>query len=235
MGIGFAVPSDLARRVMADLVKYGYVVRGYPGVQSQDLTPELAREFDVHGAAGALVSGVTPGGPAHTAGLQVGDVVTRFDGQQVRDTRQLRLCVAEARPCQTVPVEVIRNGSSAPLRVILGQQPQEEPSTPEQSAEQQDAGALQGVTIIELSSQIRQYLKIPPDVQGAVVLDLHAWSAAALAGLRPGDVIQSINREEVTRTEQVPGLIHTATQKGTLLRVWSNAAGSHFMVVRHTS
>ena len=89
LGIGFAVPSDLARRVMTDLVKYGYVVRGYLGVEAQDLTPELATEFKLHNATGVLVGGVSPNGPAEQAGLKVGDVISRFDGKEVLDARQL--------------------------------------------------------------------------------------------------------------------------------------------------
>ena len=121
LGIGFAVPSDLAHRVMTDLLKYGYVVRGYLGVETQNLTPELATEFKLHRSTGALVGGVAPNGPAEKAGLEVGDVITRFDGKDVRDARQLKLSVAEVKPGQIVPVEVLRDGSAKPLRVAIGQ------------------------------------------------------------------------------------------------------------------
>ena len=120
LGIGFAVPSELARRVMTDLVKFGYVVRGDLGVETQDLTPELATEFKLHNATGVLVGGVSPNGPAEQAGLKVGDVISRFDGKEVLDARQLMLSVAEAKPGQIVPVEVLRDGSSKPLRVTIG-------------------------------------------------------------------------------------------------------------------
>jgi len=231
LGIGFAVPSELAGRVMRDLVKYGYVVRGYLGVETQDLTPELAKEFSLKRATGALVAGVVPKGPAEMAGLKAGDVITRFGGEEVRDPRQLRFSVAEAKPCQTVPVEVLRNGSAKPLRVILGEAPSNEPLLKaDLSPDQQDPGALQGVTIIELSSQVRRHLQIPRHVQGAVVLDLRAYSAAAQAGLRPGDVIQSVNRHEVGNAEEASQLAHDADKKRMLLRVWSSS-GSHFILI----
>ncbi|HWU41046.1 MAG TPA: trypsin-like peptidase domain-containing protein, partial [Candidatus Acidoferrum sp.] len=231
LGIGFAIPSDLARRVMTDLVKYGYVLRGYLGIEAQNLTPELAREFNLEGATGALVGGVTPRGPAERAGLQVGDVIARFDGKQVRDARQLRISVAEAKACQTVQIEVLRAGSVKSLRVILGQPPDREPAAePEWSPEEQHPGALQDVVAIELSSQLRQHLRIPRNVQGAMVLDLHAYSAAAQAGLRPGDVIESINRKEVRNGEDVSRLTGNAKHKRALLRVWSHGS-SRFIVV----
>lgn len=229
-GIAFAIPSDLAHRVMTDLVKFGCVLRGYLGVEAQDLTPELAREFNLHGATGALICGVVPNSPAERAGLQVGDVITRFDGKEMYDARHMGLWVADSKPCQAVRVEVVRNGSAKPLRVILGQAPDSEPPAKlEQFSNPWDPGALAGVTLIELSSQVRQYLKIPRNVQGAVVLDLHAYSAAAQAGLRPGDVIESVNRQEVRNAEDVSRLAQNASRKRTLLRVWSNS-GSRFVL-----
>jgi Do/DeqQ family serine protease len=231
LGIGFAIPSDLARRVLADLVKYGYVLRGYLGIEAQNLTPELAQEFSVGNAAGALVGGVTPNGPAERAGLQAGDVITCFDGKPVPDARQLRISVAEAKACQTVLVEVLRNGSPKPLRVILGQAPDKEPAPQvEWSSEELHPGALRDVVAIELNSQLRRRFRIPRHVQGAMVLDLHAYSAAAQAGLRPGDVIESINRREVRNAEDLSRLTQNAGHKRALLRVWSHGS-NRFIVV----
>jgi len=230
-GIGFAIPSDVASRVMADLIKYGYVSRGYLGIESQNLTPELAKEFNIDGATGVLVGGLVPNGPAEMAGLQVGDVITGFDGKEVRDGHQLMLAVTQERPCHPARVDVVRNGSAKSLRVILGEAPDNElAANRDQPADPQDPGALQGVVLIELSSPVRQLLKIPRHVQGAVVLDLQAYSAAAQAGLRPGDVIESIERHEVRSTDEASGLIHSARHQGMLLRVWSSG-GSHFLLV----
>jgi serine protease Do len=233
LGIGFAVPSDLARRVMTDLVKYGSVVRGYLGVETQDLLPELAKEFKLQDTAGVLVGGVTPGGPAERARIEAGDVIRRFNGKDVRDSRQLKLVVAETKPGQRVEVEVVRDGSPKPLRAIIGLPSSNEPFLKaDQSPNDQNPGALQGVTLIELSSQVRQHLAIPANVQGAVVLDLHAYSAAAQAGLRPGDVIQSINRQEISNPGEVTQLSQNAEDSRALLRVW-NPNGSHFILVEN--
>jgi serine protease Do len=216
---------------MSDLVKYGHVVRGYMGVETQDLTPGLAKEFKLHGATGVLVGGVAPNGPAEKAGLEVGDVITRFDGKDVRDARQLKLSVAEVKPGQTVPVEVLRDGSAKPLRVAIGQASNNDlAAKPDRTAYEQDPGALQGVILGELNAELRQQLKVPREVQGAVVLDLHAYSAAAQAGLRPGDVIQSINRQEVRNAGEAFRLTQNARANRTLLRVWSNG-GSRFLLI----
>jgi len=231
LGIGFAVPSELARRVMTDLFKHGYVVRGYLGVETQDLTPELAKEFKLHAATGALVGGVVPFGPAQRAGLEVGDVITRFDGKEVRGARQLKLSVAEAKPGQTVQFEVLRDGSARPLRVAIGQASNDDLlAKVARNVYEQDPGALQGVIIGELNSELRQELGIPRAVQGAVVLGVNPFSVAAEAGLKPGDVILSINRKEVRNAGDASQLTQNAKDKRTLLRVWSNS-GSHFVLI----
>jgi Do/DeqQ family serine protease len=231
LGIGFAVPSDLARRVMTDLMMYGYVVRGYLGVETQDLTPGLAKEFKLHGATGVLIAGVVHNGPAELAGLQVGDVITRFDGKDVHDSRQLQLSVAEAKPGQTVPVEVLRDGSVRPLRVTTRHASDIDLlARTDRTLYERNPGALQGVFLGELNSELRQKLKIPRDVHGAFVFDLHAHSLAAQAGLRPGDVIQSINRQEVGNAGEALRLTQNAKDGRALLRVWSNG-GSHFVLM----
>jgi serine protease Do len=231
LGIGFAVPSDLAHRVMTDLVMYGYVVRGYLGVETQDLTPGLAKEFKLHGTTGALVGSVTPNGPAETAGLQVGDVITRFDGKDVHDSSQLKLSVAETKPGQTVPVEVLRDGSVWPLRVTVRHASNIDLlARMDRALYEQNPGVLQGVFLGEINSELRQKLKIPGDVHGAFVFDLHAYSTAAQAGLRPGDVIQSINRQDVRNAGEASTLTQNAKDRRALLLVWSNS-GSHFILI----
>lgn len=231
LGIGFAVPSDLARRVMADLVMYGYVVRGYLGVESQDLTPGLAKEFKLHGATGVLVGGVVHNGPAEQAGIQIGDVITRFDGKDVHDSRQLKLSVAEAKAGQNVPIQILRDGSTRLLTVTIHDTSSIDlVANTDRNAFEQDPGTLQGVFLGELNSELRQKLKMPREVQGAFVFDLHPYSTAAQAGLRPGDVIQSINQRQVRSAAETSQLAQAAKGKHILLRVWSNA-GSHFILI----
>jgi serine protease Do len=231
LGIGFAVPSELARRVMTDLMTYGFVVRGYLGVETQDLTPGLAKEFNLPGSTGVLVGGVVHNGPAEQAGFQAGDVITRFDGKDVRDARHLKLSVAEAKPGQTVPVELLRDGSVQALRVTIRHASNRDllPRT-DRTLHEQNPGALEGVFLGELNSELRQKLRIPREVQGALVFDLYAYSLAAQAGLRPGDVILSINRQEVGNAGEAMRLMQNARDRRALLRVWRNG-GSHFLLV----
>lgn len=231
LGIGFAVPSELARRVMMDLMTYGFVDRGYLGVETQDLTPGLAKEFKLHGATGVLVGGVVHNGPAEQAGLQAGDVITRFDGKDVRDSRRFKLSVAEAKPGQTVPVEVLRDGLVRALRVTIRHASTSDLlARTDRTLYEQNPGALEGVFLGELNSELRQKLKIPREVQGALVFDLYAYSLAAQAGLRPGDVIQSINRQEVGNAGEAMRLTQNVKDRRALLRVWTNG-GSHFLLV----
>jgi len=205
------------------------VVRGYLGVETQDLTQGLAKEFKLNGTSGVLVGGVAHNGPAGQAGIQVGDVITRFDGKEVHDSRQLKLSVADTKPGQTVPVEVLRDGSVRPLRVTIRHASNVDLlSRTDRTISEQTA--LQGVFIGELNNEIRRKLKIPGDVNGAFVFDLHAYSTAAQAGLRPGDVIQSINQQAIRSAAEASQLAQNAKDKHFLLRVWSNA-GSRFILI----
>jgi len=147
----------------------------------------------------------------------------------VHDSRQLKLSVADTKPGQTVPVEVLRDGSVRPLRVTIRHASNVDLlSRTDRTISEQTA--LQGVFIGELNNEIRRKLKIPGDVNGAFVFDLHAYSTAAQAGLRPGDVIQSINQQAIRSAAEASQLAQNAKDKHFLLRVWSNA-GSRFILI----
>jgi serine protease Do len=229
-GIGFAIPSDLARNVMVSLVKYGHVTRGYLGLMIQDLNPALAKEFDVKTHEGALVGEVVPDGPAAKAGLKDGDVIVAFNGKQVSDSRQLRLEASETAPGTRVPVKILRNGEQKTLDVTLKQLPGQEQVAANNSSGNEDNGTLNGVTVEDLTPQLRQQFDIPENVKGAVVDDVKQDCAAAEAGLKPGDVIEEINRHTVKNAAEAVQLTENAKDKHTLVRVWEKG-GSHYVVV----
>ena len=229
MGIGFAVPSHLARNVMDSLIKYGHVTRGYLGVMIQDVTPALAKEFKLKETTGALIGEVVPKGPADKAGLKDGDVVLEYNGKKVADSRHLKLEVARTQPGQTVPVKILREGTPKTLEVAVKTMPGTQ-NLAKAENDSHETGTLNGVGVTDLDGRARQQLELPQTVKGAVVTEVKPDSAAAEAGLKPGDVIQEINRKPVKNAEEAVRLTENASDKTTLLRVWRNG-GSRFVVV----
>jgi len=229
-GLGFAVPSDLARNVMQSLVAYGHVTRGYLGVAIQNVTPALADEFKLKTASGALVSDVAPDSPAAKAGFQDGDVVLEFNGKKVTDSRHLKLEVADTKPDSTVPVQVLRDGENKTLTVTAKQLPGTEQLADNNSNSSTDTGTLNGVGVADLDQQVRSQFNIPKAVSGAVITQVDPASPSADAGLKPGDVIEEINHHAVKTVDDAVNLTTNPADKRTLLRVWANG-GSHYIVV----
>jgi serine protease Do len=229
-GIGFAIPTDLAKGVMESLIKFGKVTRGFLGVSIQDISPSLARKFDLKDEKGALVGGVVPDGPADKAGLQSGDVVQMFDGKTVADSRHFKMDVAGVTPGETVPVEVLRDGSTKHLKVRIGDWPGSEEVAENRGSDSGKSDTLQGVGVTDLDSQARQQFNIPAKVKGAVVTQVEPGSASAEAGLKPGDVIMEINRHAVAGADDAVKFTEHAKERTTLLHVWSGN-GSRYVVV----
>jgi serine protease Do len=229
-GIGFAIPTDLARGVMESLIKYGKVTRGYLGVGIQDLNSPLAKEFNLKGDKGALVTDVMPDAPASKAGFKSGDVIEKFDGRPVTDSRHLKMEVARVAPGETVAVEVLRDGSAKTLKVRLGELPGSDKVAENSGNDSDKSDTLQGVAVTDLDSQARQQLHIPEQVKGTVVTQVDPESAAAEAGLKAGDVIMEINRHAVASADDAVKLTTHAKERTTLLHVWSGN-GSRYMVV----
>jgi serine protease Do len=232
-GIGFAIPSNLARQIMEGLIRDGRVTRGYLGVLIQDLDRSLADALGLDDTEGALISEVQESTPAARAGLKSGDVILSFDGHDVKDSRQLKFRVAETLPSKKVPVTVWRDGDRRTLQVKL----QELPDTPElaRAAEEStdETSRLTGVVVGDIDQATRQSHNLPDDLKGALVTRVEPDSAAAEAGLRPGDVIQEIDREPVEHAREAVQLSRGKDKAKTLLRVWNNG-GSRYIVVEDT-
>ncbi len=191
VGIGFAIPINMARQVMEQIVKHGAVKRGLLGVQVQDLTPELAKAMGIELTEGALVSGVTKDSAAAKAGIQAGDVIVRFDGKPVRSSAELRNMVGLKRVGESATVELIRDSKPISLTVTIG--------TP--TAKEAISGQI---PLLEGA----RFAEIPPDhplfkqVQGILVAGVEMNSPAWQAGLREGDVILSVNRQKVESVDE---------------------------------
>ncbi len=226
-GIGFAIPSNLARNVMEQLVQGGKVVRGYLGVSMQDLTPELVDAFKLKVREGALVSDVVPGSPAAKAGIKSGDVLTSFNGKKITDGRSLKLTVATVAPGSEVSVAALREGKSVEMKVKIGEKrlrgsgsENDDNNDKSPAAKNNDTGTLNGVGVGDLDPRMRREFDIPVKIQGAIVTDVDPGSAAAAVGLEPGDVIQEINHQSVRSSEDAVRLTESSETKKTLLKVW---------------
>lgn len=195
MGIGFAVPSNMAKSVMDSLVKEGKVTRGWLGVYIQDITPELAKQFKLSNNSGALISDVMDGSPADKAGLQRGDVILQYNGKEVENNSHLRNMVAQTPVGKTIDVRVIRDGRTELLKVVIGELPAD--LAKGESGEGSPEGVFQGVTVQGLTTELRERLDIPDKIKGVVVSGVAADSPAQGYGLKPGDVILQINRKDV--------------------------------------
>ena len=229
-GIGFAIPSDLAREVMDSLVKDGRVTRGYLGVMIQDVTPALAKEFKLKDESGALVSDVVPDGPADKAGFKSGDVVLEMAGKPVVDSRHLRLQVAHLRPGVSVAARVLRDGQTKELRVAVKELPGSESLARNESPEAGQQDALHGVAVTDLDANTRAELNVPARIKGALISQVEPGSASAEAGLKPGDVIVEINRQPVRNAEDAERLTQHPKDRSTLVRVWRNGGTSYAVV-----
>jgi serine protease Do len=216
IGIGFAIPINMAKRSMESLIKTGKVTRGYLGATIGPVTPELAQEFKVPDTSGALVEDVAPGGPAAKAGLKPGDVIRKFNGRTVNDSSDLLALTAGSNPGTPVTLEILRNGQPQRVTVTLEQRPSNLSYTggPRRSPNE---GALRGVTVQNLTADLRKQLGVPADTHGVIVTEVDPGSPAAQY-LTQGDVILSINRHDVKSVDDFNKL--AAEAKGqTLLRV----------------
>jgi serine protease Do len=175
---------------------------------------------------------VTPRSPAEKAGLKAGDIVTEFNGKKVTDSRHLKLEVARIKPGDSVSVKVLRDGSSKSFEVTVKEMPgsQELSKADNRGGSKDDNGTLNGVTVGDLDNPTRQQFDIPAQVRGVVITEVAPDSAAAEAGLKPGDVILEINRHPVKNAEEAVQLTEKTENKTTLLRVWRDG-GSRFVVV----
>ena len=215
-GIGFAVPVNLARNVMDQIVTHGSVERAYLGVTIQEVTPAIAKAIGLNGPEGALVSDVSPNSPAQKAGLQSGDVILSMNGTPVAESNQLRMNVSMMNPGQTVHLKVFRNGQTSEITAQVGELPGKkvERASRETGPSEQ---ALEGVSVEDLDARTARQAGLPANTKGVVVTEVDPSSAAASAGLREGDVIQEVNHHAVTSLDDLSSALHRSNGGSLLL------------------
>ena len=229
VGIGFAVPIALVRWVVDQIREHGSVVRGWMGVAVQSVTPDLARSFGLHGAEGALVADVTPGGPASKAGIARGDVIVRWGDRRVQHSRELPLMVALTPPGTRVPVAVVREGRERTVDVTVDRMPAEERR---ESRAPSRGGSLEawGLAVAALGRDDARRLGVKPG-SGVIVTDVAEGSPADEAGVEPGDVVVEVNRRAV-RSPADLGRALAASPRRALLLVRRNEASVFIEIER---
>jgi serine protease Do len=195
-GIGFAIPIDLARSVMEQLKLHGRVIRGWLGVEIQEVTPDLAQSFGLPRAEGALVASVEKDGPAAKAGIERGDVIIKFNGRDVHDEHELPALVAETPIGKTVDVVVLRNRKQQTLQVKVGELRESEVA----SARSEEPGSDWGIQVAQNNADIAKRFNLPTD-KGVVVEGVRPDTPAADAGLQPGDIVLEVNHDKVGSVE----------------------------------
>lgn len=224
-GIGFAIPSNMAKAVMNSLINKGKVTRGWFGVSIQAITPELAAQFGLENDYGTLVADVIVGSPAEEAGLMRGDVIIRFNGKPADEPYNLRNIVAATSPGEEVLLEIIRNGEPMTINVIIGELPDDI-----RKVKTEYKNALRGINVQKLTPDIYQQLNLPERIRGVVVTEIEDKSPAE-AVLHPGDVILEINRKAVSNVADYEEIVSKIKpDKDVLLLVFRRGSTSFITI-----
>ena len=234
VGIGFAIPTKMARNVMDQLVRNGKVHRGKLGIYIHDVNPDISKQFGYSGSTGAIVEDVEKGDAADQAGVKAGDIITEFQGQRVTDGSQLKNMASQIAPGTTVRFKVWRSGAEHELTAKLSERDMEKDTAKKPKSEPvaSSLGVLSGISVENITSEWSQKLKLEPSTRGVVVVEVDPDSNAAAAGLRPGIVIQEVAKQPVTNVNEFNAAIQKADKKEVMLRVRLGDGHSAFVVVK---
>jgi len=242
VGIGFSIPSNMAKPVITDLQKYGKTRRGWLGVRIQSVTDEIAENLGLKDQKGALVASVSPGGPAAKAGIKAGDVVVRFDGKDINEMRRLPRMVAETAINREVDVQVLRDGKPITVKAVVGELADDDDAEPakvsDKPAPKADNGQVAvsglGLTVAPISAALRDRFELAPDAKGVVVTDVAANGLAADKGIRPGDVVVEVSRDPIKSPADFAQKVEAARKanRKTVLLLVQNDSGLRFVPLR---
>jgi serine protease Do len=209
VGIGFAIPSDTIKSVVAQLEKSGKVTRGYIGVEAQQVTPTMAKAMNLGQDAGALIANVQSDTPASRADLQPGDVITAVNGHTVKNPRDLAVDIAAVQPGEQAKLQVQHDGQSKTVTVTVGQLPGEQVAS---NQNPQHSGERLGLALAPLSPDMRNQLDVPDGTNGAVIREVQPGSPADQAGLQAGDVIVGVGGKSISSPSEAARAIHNAAK-----------------------
>ncbi|MBI3995119.1 MAG: PDZ domain-containing protein, partial [Nitrospirae bacterium] len=236
MGVGFAVPSNMAKSVMDNLVRSGKVVRGWLGISIQDVTPDLAKQFALPDARGALVTDVMESSPAAKIGLQQGDVIVSYDGKPVENPGSLRNHVAQTGVGKKVKIGVIRNKKEREFEVMISEQPGEIGGRgEEESAASSDAEvstALSGIEVTDLTPDQARRRGLSRAVKGVVITRVEPGSMAMEAGLHEGDIIVEMNRQSVRSVKDYNRLASRVGKQDTVLLLVNRQGRTSYFAIK---
>lgn len=230
-GVGLAIPINLVRFVAEQIVAKGKVERGYLGVETQELTDEIAVQFNAE--RGALISDVKADSPAEKAGLKGGDIITQVNGNEIRDGRHLQIVVTQFAPGAEVKLDYLRDGKTKSATIKLGLRPNRLTANDRGNGDEEagdDQGVLNGVSVDDITPQQRAELQIPARVKGAIVTSLDPESPSARQGLREGDIILELDRHPVTNAEEAVKLSEEIKGPKVMVLVWRGGS-RRFLVI----
>ena len=233
-GIGFAIPANMAKNVMDQIMSKGKVTRGFLGILPQELTPEMAKAFGVPNTHGVAIAQVEPNSPAQKAGLKVGDVITAVNGTPAEDVNSFRLQVAGFAPNTTVHLKIDRSGQTLDLPVTLSEFNLEAENKGDKEGNLPgggEKGALKGLSVQALTPDLKQQLQTPEGTQGVVITDVDPESAASAAGLEQGEIIVQVNRKPVTTVSEFNAAVREGASRESTLLLVKRGQGTQFVVV----
>ncbi len=226
-GMGFAIPSQIVQPTVETLIRDGKVTHGFIGIQISDVTPDNAKFFQMNKAEGALITDVEPDAPGAKAGLRAGDVIAELDGKPVTDAGQLQMTVGQKRPGDTIHLQVLRDSKPASIPVTL----EALGGKGTETAGSEHGKARWGLSLGDLTPDVRNELQAPASVHGAIVEEVQSGSPADNAGLQRGDVIMEVNRHSLKSASEVAQALSSVPDgQDALVLVWSNG-GTTFRVL----
>ncbi|HEX4321411.1 MAG TPA: Do family serine endopeptidase [Acidobacteriaceae bacterium] len=229
-GAGFAIPSQIVKATTDELIKTGAIHHGYLGISMNDVTPENANFFNLPDATGAIVSQVTSDSPAGHAGLKSGDVLRELNGKKIVNGSALQVAVSQVAPGTSISIGILRDGKPETVNIKVGEFHAATEVADNSGSSAGQAGKI-GVSVANLTPDVRQQLNIPAQVNGAAVESVKPGSPAEDAGISPGDVILEVNRHAVQNADNFANQVHSSPAgKDILLLVWSQGGATYRVV-----